>query len=130
MSYSKKDKKSYSDIELPTNPNLPSWLITPKEEKAIFERWRKKAFAKCDDLIKLYIECSNNYKNPIEAMSKCSKINEDSLACVAQYQKRELLDLEREEFIKEKIEKKKLYKQYLADLKAKGELPSGDSDKL
>lgn len=31
--YYNKNKKSYSDVELPTNPNLPSWIITPKEEK-------------------------------------------------------------------------------------------------
>ncbi|CAX43438.1 conserved hypothetical protein [Candida dubliniensis CD36] len=111
--YYNKNKKSYSDVDLPTNPNLPSWIITPKEEKAVFERWRKKAFAKCDDLIKKYIECSNNYSNPMDGMKNCSKINEESLACVAKYQTKEYLDIEKDLFIKEKLEKKKLYKLYL-----------------
>ncbi|KAI3405772.2 hypothetical protein KGF56_001379 [Candida oxycetoniae] len=75
MSYSRHDKKGFSDVELHTNPNLPSWIISPKEEKAIFERWRKKAFASCDELIKRYIECSNSYKSPLEAMSKCKEAN-------------------------------------------------------
>lgn len=112
MSYNK-DKKTFNDVELPTNPNLPSWIITPKEEKAIFERWRKKAFSKCDDLIKNYIECSNSYRNPLEAMKMCKAANEASMGCVAKYQKIEYLDIEKDEFIKEKMEKKKLYKYYL-----------------
>lgn len=73
-------------MELPTNPNLPAWIITPKEEKAIFERWRKKAFAQCDELIRRYIECSNLYANPLEAIEKCKPANQASLDCVAQYQ--------------------------------------------
>ncbi|KAI5951450.1 hypothetical protein KGF54_004524 [Candida jiufengensis] len=116
MSYNKKDKKGYSDVELPTNPNLPSWIITPKEEKAIFERWRKKTFAKCDDLIKKYIECSNAFKNPIEAIEKCSAINQKSLKCVEQYQTQECLDQERDIYIKEKIMKKKIYRAKLKEL--------------
>ncbi|KAL6452509.1 CMC1 COX assembly mitochondrial protein [Candida maltosa Xu316] len=112
-------KKSYSDIELPTNPNLPSWIITPKEEKAVFERWRKKAFARCDDLIKKYVECSNSYKNPLEAMKQCKEANEASLACVAKYQTKEYLDLEKDEFIQEKMEKKKLYKLYVQQQREK-----------
>ncbi|CAK9435459.1 uncharacterized protein LODBEIA_P01860 [Lodderomyces beijingensis] len=122
MSYSKPDKKGFSDVELPSNPNLPSWLITPKEEKAIFERWRKKAFANCDELIKRYIECSNSYKNPVEAVQKCKQTNSDSLKCVEQYQTREYLEAERDLYIKEKQQKKKLYKlklQQLEDEKSK-----------
>lgn len=111
--YYNKNKKSYSDVELPTNPNLPSWIITPKEEKAVFERWRKRAFARCDELINKYIECSNSYSNPVDAVKKCQKINEESLVCVAQYQTKEYLDIEKDLFIKEKLEKKKLYKLYL-----------------
>ena len=120
MSYPKK-KKGFNDVELPTNPNLPAWIITPKEEKAIFERWRKKTFAKCDDLIRKYIECSNLYVNPLEAIEKCKPANQASLDCVAQYQKTEYLDEERDLFIKEKIEKKKLYKQWLKELQEQQE---------
>ncbi|EDK42754.1 conserved hypothetical protein [Lodderomyces elongisporus NRRL YB-4239] len=116
MSYSKPDKKGFSDVELPSNPNLPSWLITPKEEKAIFERWRKKAFKQCDEYIRRYVECSNLYRNPVEAMQKCKKVNEASLDCVKQYQKKEYLEIERDLFIKEKQEKKKLYKMRLQEL--------------
>lgn len=119
MSYYNKDKKTFNDIELPTNPNMPAWVITPKEEKAIFERWRKKAFARCDDLIKAYIECSNSYKNPLELMKKCEQANKASLDCVAQYQKQEYLDIERDILIKEKAEKKKIYKRYLEEQQAK-----------
>ncbi|ODV69345.1 hypothetical protein HYPBUDRAFT_3330 [Hyphopichia burtonii NRRL Y-1933] len=106
-------KKSFEEVELNTNPNLPPWLITPKEEKIIFERWRKKAFAKCDDLIKAYVECSNSYSNPVEGMKKCDSINKESLGCVAKYQKMEYLDIERDIYIKEKAEKQKLYKELL-----------------
>lgn len=118
MNYGK-DKKTFNDVELPTNPNMPAWVITPKEEKAIFERWRKKAFAKCDDMIKAYIECSNRYKNPLELMKMCEQANKASLDCVAQYQKQEYLDIERDILIKEKAEKKKIYKRYLEEQRAK-----------
>ncbi|KAK6205352.1 uncharacterized protein RJT21DRAFT_111878 [Scheffersomyces amazonensis] len=108
MSYGK-EKKTYNDVELPTNPNLPPWVITPKEEKAIFERWRKKAFAKCDHLIKAYIECSNSSLNPIESMKRCDDINKRSLECVAQFQKQKYLDIERDILIEEKKEKRLKY---------------------
>ena len=49
----------------------------------------------------------------MDAVKKCQKINEESLACVAQYQTKEYLDIEKDLFIKEKLEKKKLYKLYL-----------------
>ena len=39
-------------------------------------------------------------------------------ACVAQYQKKEYLDIERDIMIDEKIAKKKLYKQHLKELEA------------
>ncbi|RCK66728.1 hypothetical protein Cantr_03396 [Candida viswanathii] len=120
MSYNK-DKKSYSDIELPTNPNLPSWIITPKEEKAIYERWRKKAFAHCDELIKKYIACTNSYGNPLEAMKHCKGAHEASMGCVEQFAGKEFMDKERDEFIQEKIEKKKLYKFYLQKQKEEQE---------
>lgn len=127
MSYNK-DKKTFNDVELPTNPNLPSWIITPKEEKAVFERWRKKAFAKCDDLIRKYIECSNSYSNPIEAMKMCKEANEKSIGCVAQYQKIEYLDIEKDEYIKEKMEKKKLYKYYLQKQKEEREISKSNNN--
>ncbi|KAK6464262.1 cytochrome c oxidase biogenesis protein Cmc1 like-domain-containing protein [Scheffersomyces coipomensis] len=108
-------KKTYSEVELPTNPNLPPWVITPKEEKVIFERWRKKTFAKCDDFIKAYVDCSNSYRNPIEGMKKCAEVNKASKDCVAQYQKQKYLDIERDILIEERIEKKKLYEQSLKE---------------
>ncbi|KAK6457710.1 cytochrome c oxidase biogenesis protein Cmc1 like-domain-containing protein [Scheffersomyces xylosifermentans] len=115
-SYGNKNKKTFNDVELPTNPNMPAWVITPKEEKAIFERWRKKAFAKCDDLIRAYVECSNSYQNPLEGMKKCEKINDQAQGCVAQFQKQKYLDIERDLLIDEKIAKKKAYKLYLQKL--------------
>lgn len=119
MSYP--EKKSFEDIELPTNPNLPAWVITPKEEKLIFERWRKKAFSRCDDLIKSYIECSNSYKSPFEAMSKCEAANKKSMGCVESYQKTEYLDIERDILIKEKQEKQRLYREHLRRAQAERE---------
>lgn len=119
MSYYNKNKKTFNDVDLPTNPNLPAWLLSPKEEKAIFERWRKKAFARCDDLIRAYIECSNSYQNPIELMTKCEAANKALMDCVAKYQTQEYLDIERDILIQEKTEKKKIYKRYLEDQRAK-----------
>lgn len=104
-------KKSFEEVELPTNPNLPAWVISPKEEKLIFERWRKRAFARCDDLIKAYIECSNSYLSPLDAMKNCDAANKKSLDCVAKYQKIEYLDVERDLLIKEKLERRRLLKE-------------------
>lgn len=101
----KEPKKTFEDVELPSNPNFPPWMLTPKEEKVIFERWRKKAFVRCDDLIKAYIECSNSY-GAIEAMGKCKNVNKISRNCVSKYQKIEYLDVERDILIKEKLAKR------------------------
>lgn len=108
-------------IELPTNPNLPPWLITPKEEKAIFERWKKKTFKTCDDVIAPYVKCSNTYKNPMEAMKACAEVHQKMLACISKYQKQKYLDVEREIWIEEKLEKRRLHKQQLLDQHAKEE---------
>ena len=99
-------KKSFEDIELPTNPKVPSWILTPKEEKLIFERWRKKAFQKCDDLMKAYIDCSNSY-GPFEAIKQCKQATKLLNECVGEYQKIEYLDIERDILIQEKQEKRK-----------------------
>lgn len=97
----------YEKIDLPTNPNLPPWILTPKEEKLIFQRWRKRTFEKCSDLISKYIDCSNSYPNPLDAMKFCKEANDAQLGCVHEYQKIKYLDDERDILIKEKIEKKK-----------------------
>lgn len=110
-------KKTFEEVELPTNPNLPPWVITPKEEKLIFERWRKKTFERCDTLIRAYINCSNSY-TPLEAMKNCKDINKESQECVAKYQKIEYLDQERDILIEEKKEKRRKYFEYLKLLEA------------
>lgn len=112
MSYT---KKGYEGVELPTNPNMPAWVLTPKEEQVIFERWRKKAFAKCDDLIKAYVQCSNSYENPIDAMKNCEAANKRSLDCVASYQKMEYLDEERDILIREKKIKQRFLREKLRE---------------
>lgn len=112
MSYT---KKGYEGVELPTNPNMPAWVLTPKEEQVIFERWRKKAFAKCDDMIKAYVECSNSFENPLDAMKKCEGANQRSLDCVKSYQKMEYLDEERDIMIAEKKIKQNYYRHKLQE---------------
>lgn len=112
MSY---NKKEYEGVNLPTNPNMPAWVLTPKEEQVIFERWRKKTFLRCDDLIKAYVKCSNSFDNPLDAMKKCEEVNKRSLDCVASYQKMEYLDEERDILIAEKKIKQKLYRQKLRE---------------
>lgn len=111
MSYT---KKGYSGAELPTNPNMPVWVLTPKEEQVCFERWRKKTFARCDDLIKAYIACSNSYDKPLDAVTKCEEANRASTGCVAKYQKLEYLDEERDLMIADKKLKQKIYRERLA----------------
>lgn len=108
-------QKPYDNKELPTNPNLPAWILTPKEEQVIFERWRKKAFARCDELIKLYVACSNSYESPLDAMKNCDSISKESQACVRKYQTMEYLDKERDLLIADKKLKQKIYRQKLAE---------------
>lgn len=98
----------YEGVNLPSDPNLPIWLLTPKEEKLVFQRWRKKAFERCDEYIKRFIACSNSYENPIEAMVKCKAANTEQMQCVAEYQKMKYLDEERDILVKEKMEKRQL----------------------
>ncbi|RKP30768.1 hypothetical protein METBISCDRAFT_15558 [Metschnikowia bicuspidata] len=105
--------RPYDGAELPTHPSLPVWVLTPKEEQVIFERWRKKAFQRCDDLIRAYIDCSNLYNNPLEGIKKCKEANERSLGCVAKYQTMKYLDEEREIMIADKKLKRKIYLERL-----------------
>lgn len=114
MSYT----KTYDGVDLPTNPNMPAWVLTPKEEKVVFERWRKKAFARCDDLIKAYIACSNSYNKPMDAVRECEAANRASTECVAKYQKLEYLDEERAILIADKKLKQRIYRDRLAAAQA------------
>lgn len=100
-------KKTLDEVEIPTNPNLPPWLISPKEEKAIFERWKKKAYAQCDAAAAAYVECSNSTSNPIKAMKICADVHRDFVDCVAKFQNQKCLDIERELWIEEKMEKRR-----------------------
>lgn len=104
---SSKKETDYEKVELPTDPNLPIWIISPKEEKIVFQRWRKKAFKRCDDVIKQYIACTNSYKNPLESMIQCQDLNKIQMDCVKQYQQLKYLDEERDILIQEKMEKRK-----------------------
>lgn len=108
-------KKPYEGAELPTNPRLPTWILTPKEERVIFERWRKKAFARCDDLIKAYIDCSNAYPNPVEGMKECEAANQKLLDCVKHYQTMKYLDEERDILIADKKLKQKIWHERLKE---------------
>lgn len=111
-------KKPYDNHELPTNPNLPVWILTPKEEQVCFERWRKKAFARCDDLIKAYVACSNSFENPVDAMKQCDPVNKAQLECVHKYQTMKYLDEERDLMIADKKLKQKIYRERVAAAKA------------
>lgn len=121
MSFYYGKKKGMNEVELPTDPNIPAWIITPKEERAVFERWKAKTFAICDDYIRIYVECSNSYKNPVEAMRKCEKANQNSIGCVRKYQTLEYLDKEKDLYIKEKLEKRKQAKELAKMVKAENQ---------
>ncbi|OBA23131.1 hypothetical protein METBIDRAFT_35582 [Metschnikowia bicuspidata var. bicuspidata NRRL YB-4993] len=120
-------KQPYDNRDLPTNPNLPVWVLTPKEEQVCFERWRKKTFERCDDLIKAYVACSNSYESPIEAMAKCEGINKAQLGCVAKYQTMEYLDQERDILIADKKIKQKIYRERLAAARAEASKTGADA---
>ncbi|RLV95660.1 hypothetical protein JA1_000727 [Spathaspora sp. JA1] len=122
-------ERSYEGYELQSDPNIPPWIITPKEEKLIFDRWRKKAFAKCDDLIKAYVKCSNSYKSPVDSMKNCKHINEESLACVAKYQTQEYLDIERDILVEQKKERRILHEMYAEKKRREAEAKSEQPNK-
>lgn len=106
-------KKSYDDVQLPTNPNIPAWIITPKEEKVIFERWRRNAHIHCDELIRSYIECSNSYRNPLDGMKHCKQVNKDREDCLKLWKKIQTLDEMKDKYIDEKIEMRKMIDDYV-----------------
>lgn len=112
-------KKTLEDVDLHTNPNLPAWMLTPKEEKLVYERWRKNTHAKCDHLIRLYIECSNHYSNVIEGFNKCKDINARTQGCIRQYQEMKYLDQERDKYIQEKLDEKKRIQEYIKNRDSK-----------
>lgn len=114
-------KRPYDGAELPTHPTLPVWVLTPKEEQVIFERWRKKTFEKCDALIRAYIECSNSYENPLDGMKMCADANAKSVGCVAEYQKLKYLDEERDLMIADKKLKRKIYLERLQQRQAQAQ---------
>lgn len=103
---SSKKETDYEKVELPTDPNMPVWILTPKEEKLIFQRWRKKAFQRCDDVIKQYIACTNSFQNPLDSMNHCRDFNKIQMDCVKKYQQAKYLDDERDILIEEKMKKR------------------------
>ena len=76
---------NYEEVHIPVNPNLPPWILSPKEERLVTDRWQKVSQEKCDGLIKKYIECTNVSKNPLVGIKNCKGINAEVQACLQQY---------------------------------------------
>lgn len=111
--------RTLEDVELPTNPRVPAWIITPKEEKLLWERWRTNANQHCDAFVRAYIECSNSYRNPLDGIKYCKEANAQREACLRQFQKMKTLDEYKDAYIQEKIEMRQMVDDYVRKRDAK-----------
>ncbi|ANZ76722.1 BA75_04037T0 [Komagataella pastoris] len=80
---------------------LPPWVLTPKEEKEVFENWKTTTYKACDELVKKFADCAAS--SGYSAWFKCRKQSKVMRDCIASRQATKYVDDERDKYIQEKI---------------------------
>ncbi|ODV86546.1 hypothetical protein CANARDRAFT_183508, partial [[Candida] arabinofermentans NRRL YB-2248] len=84
---------------------LPVWLLTPKEEKEVFENWRINAWKLCDEHVGAFSRCEQLAGYGV--WFKCRKQSKAMRDCITNRQQQKYVDEERDKFIQKKIEYQK-----------------------
>ncbi|GMG24722.1 unnamed protein product [Ambrosiozyma monospora] len=84
---------------------LPVWMLTPKEEKEVFENWRIQAWKHCDSVVKEFSKCEQMAGYGV--WFKCRKEGKAMRECIRERQQEKYVDEERDKLIKLKMERLK-----------------------
>lgn len=82
---------------------LPSWILTPLEEKEVLEEYQKEVWRKCDDQVKAFRKCES--LAGFGVFYKCSEEAKAMRKCVHDQHDQEYVDEIRDAFIKKKMER-------------------------
>ncbi len=85
----------------------PVWLLTPKEEKQVFNNWRDSAWKYCDEYVKKFADCEK--LNGLGVWFKCKKEAKEMKDCITSRRQKKYVDEERDKFIEEKMRKAGIY---------------------
>lgn len=83
---------------------LPSWILTPKEEKEVLEEYQREVWRQCDKYVQEFKKC--------EAMAgfgvlfKCREQSKAMKACVVDRHQHEYVDEVRDAYIQKKLAKR------------------------
>ncbi|KAF6008113.1 hypothetical protein HII13_004297 [Brettanomyces bruxellensis] len=81
----------------------PVWLLSPKEEKQVFNNWRDSAWKYCNEYVKKFAECEQTAG--LGVWFKCKKEGKEMRNCIDGRRQKKYVDEERDKFIEEKMKK-------------------------
>ncbi|ONH76750.1 COX assembly mitochondrial protein [Pichia kudriavzevii] len=82
---------------------LPSWVLTPAEEKQVLEEYQKEVWRKCDEYVKEFQKCEASAGFGV--WFKCKEEGKAMKACVEHHHQYEYVDEIRDAFIKKKMKR-------------------------
>ncbi|GMM45182.1 Cmc1 protein [Pichia kluyveri] len=88
---------------------LPSWVLTPAEEKKVIERFQIAVWEACDPYVREFKKCEAN--TGFGVLFKCKKQGDAMRECVQRHKDHKYVDEVRDAFIREKQERLKEGKQ-------------------
>lgn len=80
---------------------LPVWMLTPKEEKEVFEEYIQEVYKECDDYVKAFSACEQ--MTGFGVFFKCRKESKAMKSCVQSHYSQEFVDEVRDKYIEKKI---------------------------
>ncbi|GME69587.1 unnamed protein product [[Candida] boidinii] len=105
---------------------LPVWMLTPKEEKEVFENWRKNTWKYCDEYVGAFSKCEQAAGYTV--WFKCRKESKAMRECIRERQNSKFVDEERDKYIEDKIKFLKAKEQADEIEKQKNEKNEKNSD--
>lgn len=80
---------------------LPVWMLTPKEEKEVFEEYIQEIYKQCDEYVKAFSACEQ--AAGFGVFFKCKNESKAMKSCVQSHYNQEYVDDVRDKYIEKKI---------------------------
>jgi COX assembly protein 1 len=83
---------------------LPSWMLTPSEEKKVLEEYQKEVWRKCDKYVQEFKKCEANAGfGGFAVLFECKEQGNAMRACVDHHHQHQYVDEVRDAFIQKKL---------------------------
>lgn len=83
---------------------LPVWLLTPKEEKDVYNNWREHTWQHCDEYVREFSKCEQ--QAGLGVWFKCRKQSKAMRQCIERRKDKKYVDAERDAYIDAKMKRR------------------------